>query len=97
MGLPVAWHRLGVDAAGVALVAPAVGGGIAVQHLAPMPAERHAHAIMRAHHRREIQDHHQMLVARRRLAQEGQHAALAVVAIDPLEPRVIVIPAPQAG
>ena len=65
-GVAVRRHRRGLDAAEVAHAAAAVDARVAVEQLAPVPAARHADAVVVARHRREVADDQQRRGARRR-------------------------------
>ena len=74
----------GAHGAQVAPAGAAEGLGVAVEDLVPGAAAGHAQAVVLARHRREVADHqHRLAVAR--LAQEGDHAVVGVVGIDPFE------------
>src|SRR5215210_6689688 len=62
-GLVVPWDRLGLDAAEVARVRPAVVGRIGVQALDPPARPRQAHPVGAARDRREVRDAQQDVAA----------------------------------
>jgi len=95
--MAVARLVLGGDAAEIALIAAAVDLRVAVQGFPPVAAARQADAVERPRHRREIQNDDGLVLAIRRLAQEGQHAVLAVGAVNPAEAGVVVIRLPEGG
>ena len=69
----------------IAHVAAAIEARIGVGDLAPEAGARHADAIVVARHRRHVADDQDGRVARRALAQEGEHRVGAIVADDPAE------------
>ena len=85
------------DAPAISLVAARVDARVAVHQFAPLARARQADAIIVPLHRREIHNDRELMLAIRRRAQEGEHAALAVVAINPVETGVVVIRLPERG
>src|ERR1700722_14154126 len=84
MKLAVRRQRRSLDGAEIALTAAAVDGRVAVEALAPAAGARHPDAVVMAQHRSEVADHEHRRT-RLVLAQERDHAGLAVMAVDPLE------------
>ncbi len=92
-GVPpiVVRDRLGRDRACVAEVRPAVEGGVAVEDLVVQPAVRHTQTVGRPRHGREVAAHDQEVVGIGGPADEGQHAVLPVVAVDPFEAAAVEV------
>src|SRR5581483_4967659 len=84
-GLAVPGVRLGDHALPVAHVGAAVDVGVAVEQLAPAPAERKADAEALVHHRREVGDADHPGEAVRVVADEADHVLVGVARVDPAE------------
>src|SRR4029079_11794930 len=80
-----------MTAAQIALSAPAVDGRVAVQHLAPESAARHAEYVVAARHRREVAGDQQRAAFAGGKAQKAYDAVLGVVGIAPGKPGGIEI------
>src|SRR5579862_6317443 len=77
--------RRGVDAAEVALPAPAVKRGVAVQELVPAPGARDADLVVVSRHGREVEDGRDQVVGAAAAPEQADHALLAVGHVDPRE------------
>src|SRR5439155_22997585 len=73
----------------VPLAAPAVVRRVAVQGLLPEAAEGNPYQVVLARDRGEVEHAHDDVLRRVSLSHEGADAVLAVVRVDPLEPRGI--------
>ena len=70
------------DAAAIAAVGAGVNPGVAVQDFLPLAGVRHADAIMRTRHRREVQDDDGVIFPIRGLAQEERTYAKDLLTIE---------------
>src|SRR5690349_7161441 len=78
-------HRLGHHAAAIAIIAARVVFGVAVEDFAVITGLGDAHAIILARHRCEIRDDHNEFLPVSRPPDEGEHAVIGIVAVDPLK------------
>src|SRR3954470_5448062 len=78
-------HRRRLAAAVVAKSAAAIHRRVAVQELAPIAAARHADAVVKPRHRREVADDEDRRGRFVALTQEREHALLPVAALYPAE------------
>jgi len=87
VGLPLPRHRLGRNAAPVALVASPVDVRVGVAQLPIEPGRGRSHPVAAPNHGREVahDDHEVTWIAG--AADERHHALLGVPAVDPLEAR----------
>src|SRR5262249_18851341 len=84
-------HRLGLDATVIPHVAAAVYGCIGVEHFAVKARFGDAYAVGLADDRCEVGHHDKDVLGVLRAAEEGKHARIGVIAIDPLKPVPIEI------
>src|SRR4051812_7381376 len=87
--------RLGLEAGAVADARPAVAQVVGVQRLAPAPGARQADAVAVARYRREVAHADEHVLARARLAREGDDVAVGVVGLQPVEALGLVVEPPQ--
>src|ERR1700674_1074077 len=74
-----------IQAAQVALTAPAIYLGIAVQQLSPMAFERDPDLVVVARDRGEVESCDDQIAGRQAVAHHADHALLVVAGVDPAE------------
>ncbi len=85
------------DPSGIALIASAVGRGVAVENFMPVSAKRNADPVVVARHRPKIADKDNRIFSLLAPAQETQHTRFAIVAVDPLEPILFEVTLEKRG
>src|SRR6185295_18994108 len=93
--MPMGAVILGVDASQVAVIAPAVNAGIAVEHFLPVTSCRQTDAIGNPEDRCEVENDQQPARQVAALPDVGKDAVLGVGTVDPIKPVEIIIAFPQ--